>query len=215
MPALKSRQVELGIRSVAASWTARAAVFDIRRPSWNDIHPSTGTVARDDCSDADPCSRRADGVSRHQGVEAELEWRSGNLSLRGSALSLRARREGSVDASLNGLRPTNVPAHSLKAQAAWTLPKVPGLTLLAFVVREGERMVLPDNSIATPGWTRVDLGARWSIRPQASSSPWVLRVGVDNVTDRRAWQEAPYQYGHAYLYPLAPRTWRASAEMRF
>jgi iron complex outermembrane receptor protein len=215
LPALKSRQVELGVRSLAPTWTARAAVFDIRRPAWNDIHIATGAVARDDCSDADPCLRRADGASRHRGLEAEVEWRKGPLSLRGSAMALRARREGSVDASLNGLRPTNVPAHSLKAQAAWNVRHVPGLTLLAFVVREGERIVLPDNSIATPGWTRWDLGARWSIRPKALPQPWVLRVGVDNVTDRRAWQEAPFQYGHAYLYPLAPRTWRASAEMRF
>jgi iron complex outermembrane receptor protein len=36
----------------------------------------------------------------------------------------------------------------------------------------------------------------------------VWRAGVDNVADTRAWKEAPYQFGHAYLYPLAPRTWR-------
>jgi iron complex outermembrane receptor protein len=38
---------------------------------------------------------------------------------------------------------------------------------------------------------------------------------VDNVFDRRAWREAPYQFSHAYLYALAPRTWRASLEAAF
>ena len=37
---------------------------------------------------------------------------------------------------------------------------LPGLALLGFVIHEGERMVLPDNSVSTPGWTRFDLGAR-------------------------------------------------------
>jgi iron complex outermembrane receptor protein len=36
------------------------------------------------------------------------------------------------------------------------------------------------------------------------------RAGVENVFDRRAWRETPTQYGHVYLFPLAPRTWNAS-----
>ena len=37
-------------------------------------------------------------------------------------------------------------------------------------------------------------------------------VGIDNVADTRAWKESPYQFGHAYLFPLAPRTWRVSVQ---
>ena len=40
----------------------------------------------------------------------------------------------------------------------------------------------------------------------------VWRIGLDNAADRRAWKEAPYQFGHAYLYPLQPRTWHASVQ---
>lgn len=213
LPALRSRQTELGWKHRQGSWGLRAAAFDIRRPAWNDILVSSGQVSQDSCSNADPCRRTADGIARHRGVDAEVDWQSGPLSLRASALWLQARREGSVDASLNGLRPTNVPARSLKAQAAWNLPQVPGLSLLAFVTHEGERMVLPDNSIATPGWTRLDLGLRWSGRWAGQAVTW--RAALDNATDRRAWQEAPFQFGHAYLYPLAPRTARVSVETRF
>jgi iron complex outermembrane receptor protein len=35
---------------------------------------------------------------------------------------------------------------------------------------------------------------------------------VDNASDRRAWQESPYQFSHVYLYPMAPRTWRLSLQ---
>ncbi len=213
LPALKSRQVELGIKHRQGAWDARAAVFDINRPAWNDIHTADNQVALDDCSDALPCRRAVDGTSRHRGIETELEWRGTQLSLRGSAMWLQARREGSISPALNGLRPTNVPSRSLKGQAAWNPPAWPGLTLLAFLSHEGPRMVLPDNSIATSGWTRLDLGARYSAQWQ--NRPYTLRISLDNSTDRRAWQEAPYAYAHAYLYPLQPRTWRASVETRF
>jgi iron complex outermembrane recepter protein len=102
---------------------------------------------------------------------------------------------------------------SLKLQAAYNVPAVPGLALVGFLTHEGERMVLPDNSVATPGWTRVDIAARYTQR--VGTQQWVWRLGVDNLADRRAWQEAPYQFGHAYLYPLAPRTVRASLNVGF
>ncbi|RVT48503.1 TonB-dependent siderophore receptor [Rubrivivax albus] len=207
LPALKSRQIEIGLKQRRDGLQWQVALFDIRRPVWSDILQSTG-LASDSCSDDDPCTRRADGIARHRGVEAEAEWRAGALNLRGSALWLQARRQGASDPALDGLRPTNVPAHSLKLQAAWNVDRLPGLAVLGFLSREGERMVLPDNSAGTAGWTRVDLGLRYA--RIVDGQRWTWRLGLDNVADARAWKESPYQYGHAYLYPLAPRTWRAA-----
>jgi iron complex outermembrane receptor protein len=68
--------------------------------------------------------------------------------------------------------------------------------------------VVPDNRVFTEGWTRVDLGLRYA--HAAGGLAWVWRAGLDNATNARAWKESPYQFGHAYLYPLAPRTWRAA-----
>jgi iron complex outermembrane recepter protein len=212
LPALKSRQIEVGVKHASESFDWRAAAFDIRRPAAGDFHADDGAPALDDCSDADPCVRRTDGSANHRGIEAEAEWRGGALSLRGSAMLLRARRDGSDNAAVNGLQPTNVPARSLKLQAAYNVPAVPGLAVIGFVTHEGRRMVVPDNSVATPGWTRIDLGARVTQRVGGQTLVW--RLGLDNATNRRAWQEAPYQFSHAYLYPLAPRTLHASLAVR-
>ena len=212
LPALKSRQIELGLKHSSQAFDARVAAFDIRRPATGDFHADDGAPALDDCSDADPCPRRSDGIAHHRGVEAEAEWRKGELSLRGSAMLLRARRSGSANALIAGLQPTNVPARSLKLQAAYNVSALPGLALVGFLTHEDRRMVLPDNSLATPGWTRIDLGARYTQRVGQQTFVW--RLGVDNATDRRAWQEAPYQFGHAYLYPLAPRTVHAALAVR-
>jgi iron complex outermembrane receptor protein len=205
LPALKSRQIEAGYKASGRTLDWRVAAFDIQRPEWRDVGS---------CDVAGSCVKRADGTSRHTGVEAEAEWRSGALSLRGSAMALRARRQGSSDASLNGQRPTNVPAASLKLQGAYNVAAVPGLALLGFITHEGERMVLPDNSVATPGWTRIDLAARYTQRLGGSTTA-VWRAGIDNIANQRAWKEAPYQYGHAYLYPLAPRALHASVAVNF
>ncbi len=210
---MKSRQIELGVKHESDAFDWRLAAFDIDRPASGDFHADDGTPARGDCTDTEPCVRRSDGTARHRGIEAEAEWRSGALSLRGSAMLLRARRSGSGDAAVNGLQPTNVPARSVKLQAAYNVAAVPGLALVGFLTHEGRRMVLPDNSVATPGWTRIDIGARLTQRSGAQTLVW--RLGLDNVADRRAWQEAPYQFGHAYVYPLQPRTVRASLGLRF
>jgi len=85
------------------------------------------------------------------------------------------------------------------------LHAVPGLALRAAAIYESEREVLPDNSVAIPGWTRIDLGARYEVR-DASGRTWTLRAGIDNLFDRRAWRESPYQFGHVYLFPMNPRT---------
>ena len=208
LPALKSRQFELGWKQTTRSVDWRVAAFDIQRPEWRDIGS---------CSANASCTRRADGSSRHRGLEAEAEWRAGAFSLRGSVLALRARREGASNAAENGKRPTNVPATSVKLQGAWNVAAVPGLAVLGFVTHEGQRMVLPDNSIATPGWTRLDLAARYTqdLGGAYGVNTAVWRVGVDNLADARAWQESPFQYSHAYLYPMPPRSLSASLTLSF
>ena len=150
------------------------------------------------------CTHALDGTQRHRGIEANGRLVAGAWTVDGGAMWLHARREGSHDPTLDGKRPTNVPTFALKGGAEWRLDAIPGLALRAQVVHEGEREVLPDNSASIPGWTRVDLGARF-VR-QAAGHTWTARAGLDNALGRRAWRESPYQFSHVYLYPLAPRT---------
>ncbi len=202
LPALKSRQVEVGIKQRLGTVAWNLSAFDTQRPLWADIGA---------CDVVASCERRSNGQQRHQGLEADAEWSAGPVSLRGSALLLKARINGTLDANQNGLQPTNVPQRTLKLQAAYNVPAWPGLSLLAFATHEGTRKVLPDNSVATPGWTRLDLSARYATTVAGRTTTW--RLGVDNATNQRAWKEAPYQFGHAYLYPLPARQWHASVQM--
>jgi iron complex outermembrane receptor protein len=195
LPALKSRQAEVGLKggSQHVSWSV--AAFDIVRPLFGDIGA---------CDVDASCTHQRDGSERHRGVEANGRLLLGDWTMDAGAQWLHARREGAQDASLDGLEPTNVPARTLKLQTSYAVPQARGLTLLGGLVHESSRMVLPDNSAAIPGWTRFDLGARYEVKE--GERRWILRAGIDNVFDKRAWRESPYQFGHAYLFPLAPRT---------
>ncbi len=205
LPALKSQQVEIGVKHDGDTLDASAAVFDIRRPQATDIGP---------CDVAGSCTRQIDGTARHRGAEALVSWRLGDLTLHASGMLLDAKRQGAADASANGLRPTNAPRYTARLHSSYNVPALPGLALMASVVHESDRMALPDNSASIPAWTRLDLVARWR-QALSDNTQLTWRLGLDNATNTRAWQEAPYQFGHAYLFPTAPRTVRLSLHVAF
>ncbi len=209
LPAAESRQIEVGVKGIAdhAEWSA--AAFDIRRPLFGDIAIGgpCGIVQ---------CTRGLVGGQRHRGVEGNLSWRDGAWGVRAGAQWLHARVENPGDPTQDGKRPTNVPAVTARLQADWQVPgrasiSSGGLRLLAASTYESSREVLPDNSIRIPSVTKFDLGARYQTK-SSTGTLWTLRAGIDNVFDRRAWRESPYQFSHAYLFPLEPRTLRVSLQ---
>ncbi|MDP1901907.1 MAG: TonB-dependent siderophore receptor [Rubrivivax sp.] len=202
LPALKSRQLEAGIKHEGDSFDGSIALFDIDRPQSADFGA---------CSGDDSCTRALDGSARHHGVEASGTWRWAQWTWQASAMRLDAQRQGSAQAGVNGMRPVNVPAATLRLGTEYRVQEWPGLALLANLSAEGDRVVLPyDESVRIPGWSRLDLGARWKQTLGSTTLTW--RAGLDNATNRSAWKESPYQFGHVYLYPLAPRTWRVSVQ---
>jgi iron complex outermembrane receptor protein len=204
LPALQSKQAEVGLKGATDAFEWNVAFFDISRPLTADI----GVC---DASALTPtCTRAIDGQQRHRGIEANTGWRGGAWSVQAGAQWLRARVEGSSDATIDGKQPTNVPARTLKAQLGYDVAALPGLSVRGRAVYESERQVLPDNSAQIPGWTRFDADARYETKVAGVS--WTWRAGVDNLFDKRAWRESPYQFSHVYLFPLAPRTFRVSVQ---
>jgi iron complex outermembrane receptor protein len=197
----KSRQLELGLKGGSERVDWSAALFDIRRPLFGDVGA---------CDVNESCERTLLGAQRHRGIETQAGWRDAGWDVRGGVQWLHARVDGLPDATMDGKRPTNVPALTLRVLASRRVDAVDGLSLQAGASHESSREVLPDNSVRIPSFTRVDLGAR--LERRIAGVAWTLRSGVDNVLDRRAWRESPYQFSHVYLFPLAPRTWRVSLQ---
>jgi iron complex outermembrane recepter protein len=197
LPALRSKQIELGLKQSTNGLAWSVVAFDIQRPQ-----------ATDRCDDANPplCERVVGEQARHRGLNATAQWRLGAFELQGSAQTLRAR--------LAGQEPANLPRHSLRVQVARSLPLAGGeAQLQAALAHEGSRAVVAGEALRAPAWTRIDLGAQW--RGTVGAQAVTARIGIDNVADTRAWRETPYQFGHAYLFPLAARSWRASLSTAF
>lgn len=196
LPALKSEQVEVGLRGGPEAFQWELAAFEIKRPMTN----------LNACA-VPPCTAGFDGEARHRGLEASARWTQGPWQLWTAAMLLDAERRGSTATpAANGLQPVNVPEHVLRAGASYRFAGVPGLSLAGHVSHEGERAVLPDNSLTLPSWTRVDAALRYERRTAGALTTWTL--GIDNLLDRSYWRESPLQFGHVYLYQGAPRTVR-------
>jgi iron complex outermembrane recepter protein len=203
--ALRSEQIELGIKHGNEQVEASFTLFDIRRGVTADFGPCDSTAS---------CERRPDGQQHHRGAEASFNRDFGRFSLQASALWLDATRRGAAQGGVNGKRPVNVPERSLRLGGEWRPAVLRGVALQVAAAAESDRVVLPyDETVRIAGWSRVDLALRWQHLSTLGMLTW--RLGVDNATNRRAWQESPYQFGHVYLYPLPPRTWRVSAQWAF
>jgi len=198
----RSRQTEIGLKGAIDAFEWNAAAFDIQRAQTNDFGS---------CDADNTCTTQLDGTAHHRGVETTAAWHQGAWALRGGVQWLRARIENSQDPTVDGQQPTNVPARTLKLQAAYDVATVPGLNLQATLQHESNRMVLPDNSASIPAYTVVDAALRYEAK--IANARWAWRAGIDNLFDKRAWRESPYQFSHVYLYPLAPRTIRLSVQV--
>jgi iron complex outermembrane recepter protein len=203
---IHSQQWELGLKHGTNKVEAALTVFNIERDRSTDLGP---------CDTLGSCKRVVDGYQHHRGLEAQWAQQLGNWSFQSSAMWLRAQQAGASQSGVNGLSPANVPSKTLRLGSEYRPPQLQGLALLANLSAEGSKSVLPyDEQTRIGGWARLDLAASWQqqLAGPAGATTVTWRVGVDNASNRRAWKEAPYQFGHAYLYPLAPRTWRFSMQ---
>jgi iron complex outermembrane receptor protein len=205
LPALRSQQVELGVKGQWQRTHWQASVFDITRPQSGDAG---------DCDADNSCTRKMDGDARHRGLELTAGTTQGAWSLQGSAAWIDAQRQNAViDPSTNGQRALNVPSMTLRALAQYRFANVPGLRSSLRLSHEGARRVTEDGGIQLPGWTTLDFATHYDTRIQGTRTQWTL--AVDNLADRRYWRESPKQYGHYYLYPGAPRTLRLGVKASF
>ena len=202
LPTLKSRQAEIGVKVQGGALRYSAALFNIRRPAFADV----GT-----CDTTATCTRQLDGQARHRGLELAAGGQAGAWTLDGGLTLINAQRRGSTaSGALNGKRPTNVPGWVLRANAAYQVANVPGLSVSGHLSHEGTRAVVPDGSVNLPAWTRLDGGLRYDT--QLGGYKTTLTLGIDNLLNKSYWRESPHQFSHTYLFAGAPRTLRVAMQ---
>jgi iron complex outermembrane receptor protein len=200
----RSRQTELGLRSMekrdSIGWNL--AVFQIERPLAYDEDTGPGVF-----------QRRLDGKQTHNGLELGASLMQGPWRFGSQAQWLKAKiSDVQQTTSSVGTTPLNVPKFVFRGMAEYRYSSVPGLRTGLRVSHEGQRNVTEDGAIQLPAWTTLDATGHYDAKVNNVASTWTL--GIDNLADKRYWRESPKQFGHYYLYPGAPRTFRATVQFR-
>ncbi|MFZ6648305.1 TonB-dependent siderophore receptor [Undibacterium sp. TJN25] len=195
----KSRQYEFGVKAdLLRDFSVSAAVFQIKQ-SLEYTNADNDYVAN--------------GKEKHTGIELSAQGRLSNeLTLGASIAGLRTRQSDTGDITLDGKRVTNVPSIKASVYADYAVRQVQGLKLNAEVLYSGDKAFSPDNSVTVPGYSVMNLGARYATHIAGTAT--TLRFNVDNVFDKFYWRDVTQSLG-GYLFPGAPRLYKVSAQFDF
>ncbi|MBL8545954.1 MAG: TonB-dependent siderophore receptor [Hyphomonadaceae bacterium] len=191
-------QYEAGVKYDAGTFGATFSAFSLARP--NAIVVSQVF--------------QASGEQQVEGLEFTVfgEPQEG-VRLLGGLTWLNAELSSTQGGINEGNRPIGIPELQANMNVEWDVPFAPGLTLDARVQYTGDQQVNEGNTVELDAWTRLDLGARYTV--DLDGRPIALRARVENVTDENYWASTGGYPGANYLVLGAPRTIVVSASIDF
>lgn len=172
----KSKQYEVGSKLDLGAFGATLGLFQISVPSGL-LNPVTGIYS-------------LDGEQRHRGIEFNAFGELGkSMRVVGGALLLDAKLRRTQGGINDGNHALGAPAFQANVGVEWDTPFIPGFTLSGRVIRTSKAYTKPDDIQHVPGWTRFDLGGRYTTR--FGDTPVILRANVTNLFDKSYWTANP------------------------
>jgi iron complex outermembrane receptor protein len=148
-----------------------------------------------------------DGRQVHRGFELSVSGAAApGLDLLASLMLLRPRIDNG-DPAVSGNEPTGVPRTSVSVYANYRLPFAPALALSAGAQHKSAQFFDLANTQRIDGYTVFDAGLSIDLKPLAGV-PGVVRLNVDNVSDKAYWSSVSYG---CCLSRGEPRTVKLSA----
>lgn len=173
---LVSKQLEVGVKANVGGAQLTAALFEIRKGlQYYDVTtPSQPTYVQD-------------GLQVHKGIELTATGKlNRDWTLIGGVTLLDASvKEQKQDPRLEGKTPTGTAEKFFKLYAEYATPTLQGLTLTGGFNIIGDAWADNLNTDRLPGYTLVDVGARYVLN--AAGYPLTLRLNINNLTDKRYW----------------------------
>jgi iron complex outermembrane receptor protein len=152
------------------------------------------------------------GEQRNRGVElnvfGELVY---GVRVMGSAVFIDPELTKTKDGANNGNDAVGTPRWQWRLGGEWDIPGVENLTATGTLYRTGGQYANADNSVKLNGWTRLDLGMRYSMKVNDQKVVW--RAGVENVTNEKYW--ASVDNSGTYIVQGEPRTVKVSMSVDF
>lgn len=198
LPALKSRQAEVGVKSqLARGVLLQASLFDIRRPSAG-TNPATNVF-------------EVVGDAQYRGLELSANGElTRQWSLYGSTMLLDAEvTRAANNPALVGKTPENTPRHTASLWSEYRPDGAPGLSFGAGAFYIGKRAVNPLNQAYIDGFVRLDAGIGYTTK--LGGQAVTFRALLENAFDKNYWAAT----GNNLLAQGLPRTLRVSARVAF
>lgn len=194
----KSKQIEVGVKTVVAGISATAAVFQIDQG--HEFIDGSNTFVRA-------------GQERHRGLELSAQGKVNKLlNVGASVAALQTKQSGTGQADFDGKRVTNVPNFRSTVFAEYTVAEVPGLKVNADWQFSGKKAFDEANTVFVPKYHVLNLGGSYAAK--LGENTVILRAQVRNALDKFYWRDVTPELG-GYLFPGAPRTFRLSAQVDF
>ncbi|GAB4058912.1 TonB-dependent receptor [Uliginosibacterium sediminicola] len=187
MPAMVSKQKELGIKATLGEMQLTSALFEIEK-----AYEYTGSDN----------IYTQNGRQNHKGIELTATGKANQkLTLLGGVTLLDTQLKGG---DYSGKKPINVADFVAKLYAEYELP-VTGLSVSSGIYYTGKQWADEANTDRLPAYTTLDLGLRYTLNLQGK--PLTLRVNVNNVEGKNYWANS--------YYVGAPRSIAFSAQYQF
>ena len=198
-----AKQKEIGVKYDAGRIGGGVAFFTTDKPSslLTQTSPTTSVFS-------------VNGEDRHQGVEFTVYGEATrNLKLLGGLTLLDAKQKKTSNGLTDGNKVIGVPDVQANIGLEWKVPGIEGLSLDSQIISTGRVYADNANTLRVPGWTRLDLGARYLSEIGGRLVTW--RARINNATDKDYWASVGGYPGSGYLVLGTPRTVVVSATIDF
>ena len=128
----------------------------------------------------------------------------------GGLAFIEGKQVNTPGGATDGRTAVGVPSFNANIGAEWDTP-LRDLTLTGRVIYTSSQYVNVTNTLSIPEWTRVDLGARYTLTSPWNGKPIVIRANVENVFNKSYWASA---YS-GVITLAAPRTYLVSTTFNF
>ncbi len=197
---IKSKQLETGVKLDLGRLALTASLFQITQPNGINVANSVGNP-----------TFKIDGEQRNRGMELNLFGElTTHIRVLGGTAWTDAKQTKTEDGTNDGAYAPGVPRRQANLGLEWDPSILPGLTLSGRVLATSRQYVDAANLASIPGWTRVDVGARYSINTWGH--PVTLRGNIENLLGRDYWASTT---DGSWLIQGLPRTVLLSATIDF
>ena len=194
-PPYRSVQYEVGAKYDIGRFSTSLAFYQISQPNAYTAPYGNGGQS----------IFTVDGEQRNRGIELAVNGEIiKGLRFNGGTALIAADQKKTTNGTYDGKRAIGVPGYTINGNIEYDLPFLKGGTLTGQVMRTGHQWANNANTLRVPGWTRFDLGARYTFL--VTHKAMTVRFGVENLADTRYWTSA---FG-GYLLQGMPRTFKFS-----